>query len=374
MTGPTAMRDLPRSWADRDVPTLATVAALMAIGALFVSSATFSSANPLGARQLVWDLVAFAALLAGLLIPYSVWIDYGYILYGLLVAIMAYLPIFGTRTAGAKSWLKFGFFSFQPSELAKVATILACAAYIKSRTDNRIGPRELGVLGAIVALPAGLTLLQPDFGTATTFLPIAAACFFLSSFPLGKILKWSLFGAAGLAVVLFVAWLTVFKPYQKERVRSFLDPSHDPHGAGYQVSQAKIAVGSGQIWGKGLRSGTQNRLSFLPKPHTDFIFGVIAEETGFLGSAIVLGLFYILLGRFLETARMARDAEGRFIAVGAFALILDHLLINVGMVVGLIPTTGIPLPYLSYGGSSLLSMGLLAGLVANVRVRRFGHD
>lgn len=366
--------DLQKRWSDRDLTTVLTAVTLMLLGAVFVSSATFTTHHPLGTRQILWDLVALGALAVGMLVPYSVWIDYGYIAYGILLAFLIYLPIFGTATAGAKSWLKFGVISFQPSELMKVATILACAAYIKSRPENRVGLKELMVLWAMVGVPLLLTLRQPDFGTATTFLPIAATCFFLSSFPLGKILKWSLLGMAGLGVLLFVAWLTVFKPYQKERVRTFLDPAHDPHGAGYQVNQAKIAVGSGQIWGKGLRSGTQNRLSFLPKPHTDFIFGVVAEETGFAGCAFVLGLFFILLNRFLETARLARDAEGRFLALAAFAAILYHLLINVGMVVGILPTTGIPLPFLSYGGSSLLSMGWLTGLVANVRIRRFGHE
>jgi rod shape determining protein RodA len=365
---------LQKTWSDRDLATIIAAMTLMALGAVFVSSATFTTSHPLGVRQLMWDLVALGTLALGMLVPYSVWIDYAYIMYGGILAFLVYLPIFGIRTAGSKSWLKLGGFSFQPSEVAKVATILACAAYIRSRTDSKVGGRELLVLGGIVAAPAVLTLLQPDFGTATTFLPIAAACFFLSAFPLGKILKWSALGAAGLAVLLFVAWLTVFKPYQKERVRTYLDPTHDPRGAGYQVNQAKIAVGSGQIWGKGLRSGTQNRLSFLPKPHTDFIFGVVAEETGFLGSVLVLGLFYILLGRFLDTSRLARDAEGRFIAVAGFALILYHVLINVGMVLGVLPTTGIPLPFLSYGGSSLLAMGWLTGLIANVRIRRFGHE
>lgn len=364
---------LQRSWSDYDPTSVLAALALMALGAVFVSSATFTTDNPLGGRQLLWDLVALGAMAVGMLIPYSVWIDYGYLAYGGIMALMVYLPLFGTKTANAKSWLKLGGFSFQPSELAKVATILACAAYIKSRTDSKVGPRELLVLGGIVGAPILLTLLQPDFGTATAFLPIAGACFFLSAFPLGKILKWSAIAAAGVGVLFLVAWLTMFRPYQKDRVRTFLDPTHDPRGAGYQVNQAKIAVGSGQILGKGLRSGTQNRLSFLPRPHTDFIFGVAAEETGFLGCSLILGLFYVLLSRFLDTARLARDAEGRFIAVAGFALILYHVLINVGMVLGVIPTTGIPLPFVSYGGSALLATGWLTGLVANVRMRRFGH-
>lgn len=226
-------------------------------------------------------------------------------------------------------------------------------------------------MSMLVGLPAALTFLQPDFGTATTFLPIAIAGFYLSDLPLSRLLKWSAIAFIVVVVLFIIGWFTFFKVYQKERLITFVNPSSDARGAGYQVKQAEIAVGSGKLTGKGLYSGSQNRLNFLPAPHTDFIFGVLAEETGFVGSIAVLGAFLFLLSRFLAASRVARDLEGRFIAIALFSLVLYHVIVNIGMVIGLLPTTGIPLPFLSYGGSFLVSMCLLAGLAGNVYARRF---
>jgi len=359
------------SWREFDLPGLLVVLCLMAVGTIFVTSATISDPVHLGGRQVLWDVIALVALLAGLLIPYNIWLEYSYLLLGGCCALLIYLLVLGEPVSGARSWLQFGLLSFQPSEVAKVAVILCCANFIKGLSDGTAGFRELLVLWAIVALPMGLTLAQPDFGTATVFMPIAATALYATRFSLLKILRWSAVALALLVLVLALGWVTFFKPYQKERLKAFLDPSYDPLGAGYQVNQAKIAVGSGELIGKGLYSGTQNRLSFLPKPHTDFIFGVLSEETGFAGAAIVLALYLTLLGRLLEAARLARDPQGRLIALGVFSMILYHLFVNIGMVLGILPTTGIPLPFLSYGGSSLLANGWAVGLVFNVRMRRY---
>ncbi len=361
-------------WRAFDGPVFLIVMTLMVVGAVFVSSATYDTPNPLAGKQIIWVTVALFGLLAGMLVPYTIWLEYSYVLYFGVISLLLYLLFFGERTAGARSWLHFGGLSFQPSEVAKIIVILACANFIRSLEDEEVGIKELVILWAIALIPMVLTALQPDFGTATAFLPTIATVLYLSRFPLSKILKWSGIGLVAILIILAIGWATFFKPYQKERIRSFLDSSYDPLGAGYQVNQARIAVGSGELLGKGLRSGTQNRLSFLPKPHTDFIYGVVAEETGFLGSTMVLALFLALLLRLLEIARTAREQYGRFLVVGIFALVLYHLLINVGMVLGLLPTTGIPLPFLSYGGSALLTMGWAMGLVLNVGLRRYTHE
>jgi rod shape determining protein RodA len=346
--------------------------ALLVAGSIMVHSATtgtkFTSLAP---RQTAWCFVAAAVYLLATLIPYDIWIEYSYILYGLCVVVLVAVMLFGHAVAGSRSWLILGPVGFQPSEFAKVAAALAGAGYLKDLSQKVIGLREFGVLCAIIGLPMVLTLVEPDFGTATTFLPMVLAAFFLSRLSLGQILKWAGVAIVAGAVLFVIGWFTFFKPYQKERILTFVNPGTNLRGAGYQVHQARIAVGSGEVTGKGLNSGTQNRLNFLPAPHTDFVFGVIAEETGFVGSMALLAVFLALLARFAGTILLARDLEGRFLVCCAFAVIMYHLVINVGMVIGLVPTTGIPLPFISYGGSSLIGLTLFVGLAANVRAHRF---
>lgn len=345
---------------------------LLVAGAVMVRSATFGTRfEGLASRQAAWCIVAAAVYLVAVLVPYDIWLEYSYIFYGLCVVVLLGVMIFGHSVAGSRSWLILGPVGFQPSELAKAAAALAGAGYLKDLSNKTIGAREFSVLAAIVALPMMLTLLQPDFGTATTFLPLILVAFLLSQLSLGQILKWSGIALVGLLALSVMGWFTFFKPYQKERILTYVNPSAHTRGAGYQVHQARIAVGSGELTGKGLYSGTQNRLNFLPAPHTDFVFGVISEETGFLGAISLLVVYLALLSRLLSTLLLARDQEGRFLVCCAFSVILYHIFINVGMVIGLVPTTGIPLPFLSYGGSSLMGLTLLVGFAANVRTHRF---
>jgi len=339
---------------------------------VMVRSATFGTKfEGLASRQTTWCFVAAVVYLVAALVPYDIWLEYSYIFYGLCVVVLLAVMIFGHSVAGSRSWLILGPVGFQPSELAKVAAALAGAGYIKDLSLKIIGPKEFAILAGIVALPMLLTLLQPDFGTATTFLPILLVAFFLSRLSLGQILKWAGMALAGVVALSVLGWFTFFKPYQKERILTYVNPSAHTRGAGYQVHQARIAVGSGELTGKGLYSGTQNRLNFLPAPHTDFVFGVISEETGFLGAISLLVVYLALLSRLLSTLLLARDQEGRYLVCSAFAVLLYHIVINVGMVIGLVPTTGIPLPFLSYGGSSLMGLTLFVGLAANVRTHRF---
>lgn len=359
-------------WAYGDHLTTFLFFGLLVAGAVMVRSATFGTKFAgLASRQTTWCFVAAVVYLVATLVPYDIWLEYSYVLYGLCVVVLLAVMIFGHSVAGSRSWLILGPVGFQPSEIAKVAAALAGAGYIKDLSHKIIGLKEFAILVGITALPMLLTLLQPDFGTATTFLPIILVAFFLSRLSLGHILKWAGIALAGVIALSVLGWFTFFKPYQKERISTFVNPSAHIRGAGYQVHQARIAVGSGELTGKGLYSGTQNRLNFLPAPHTDFVFGVISEETGFLGAVSLLVVFLALLSRFLSTLLLARDLEGRYLVCCAFSVILYHVFINVGMVIGLVPTTGIPLPFLSYGGSSLMGLTLFVGLAANVRTHRF---
>jgi len=365
-------RQLQSLWTNGDHSMSFLFLILVGWGLLMIRSATLGTRfSPMAGKQALWAVLSTGIYLLALIIPYETWLEYAYLIYGASVVSLVFVLLIGHRVAGARSWITLGPVGFQPSEFAKVAAIMACAAYLKSVSGRRAGLREAFIMALMVCVPAALTFLQPDLGTTATFLPILLVPFYLSKAKLSTLLKWAFAGLCLLLVMFAIGWFSFFKPYQKDRILTFMNPSFDPRGAGYQLQQSTIAVGSGEITGKGLYSGTQNRLSFLPAAHTDFIFSVIAEETGFVGSLSLLTIFLLLLSRFLNAARLSRDAEGRFIAVAALSLILCHLLINVGMVLGLLPTTGIPLPFISYGGSFLLSMSFLTGLVGNVYARRF---
>ena len=226
---------------------------------------------------------------------------------------------------------------------------------------------DLLKLGGLVAVPTALVMLQPDLGTALTYLPILVGGIFLAG------MRWQYAAAivVVMALIMPVAYFVVLKDYQRARVISFLDPSQDPKGSGYQVIQSKIAVGAGALWGRGVTKGTQTQGRFLPVPHKDFIFSAFAEEHGFVGVIVVLGLYFLLLMQIVQNAQTAPDRAGMFICMGIATLLLFHVLVNVGMVVGRMPVTGIPLPLMSSGGSNVLAIFMMLGLVKNVRLRRF---
>jgi rod shape determining protein RodA len=243
---------------------------------------------------------------------------------------------------------------------------LLVARYLSDLKGDRLEARDLLKLGLLVGFPMALVVKQPDLGTALTYVVIFAAGVFFAGLRLRHIM------VAGLlvALVLPLGWM-VLKDYQKARIATFLDPGRDPRGSGYQVIQSKIAVGAGGMWGKGVARGSQTQLRFLPVAHTDFIFSSFAEEQGFFGVVVVLGLYFLLLMQIVQNAQLAPDRAGMYICMGICALLLFHLLVNVGMLVGRMIVTGIPLPLMSYGGSSILSVFVMLGLVNNVRLRRF---
>jgi rod shape determining protein RodA len=319
-----------------------------------------------GARQLVFLGIAVVAFLIAAAVDYHIWAEFSWLVYAAALLSLGLVLAVGHEANSVRGWFSLGPILIQPAETAKVATLLFAAAYVASRGSvQRWGPL-LGLL-LIVALPVGLIVLQPDMGTALTFVPLFAVLAFAGGIRMRVVV--ALVVVALLAVP--VLWTSVLRDYQKERILTTLDPTRDPKDSGWQVMQSRIAVGSGEILGKGPGAMTQGRLKFLPEAHTDFVFAVLAEQTGFLGVVFALLLFFLLIWRTLESAHLARDPLGMYICLGVAAIWSFQIFVNAGMVTGMIPTIGIPFPLLSYGGSSLVTTAFAFGLVVNVRMRRF---
>ncbi len=373
-------------WMDAYAPTrhldavlVVTVLALSAIGIAAVYSATFhrlqlQGADPSGfmVRQMINVGVGVVGMIAAAVVDYRYARVYSPLIYlGAIVLLVVVLTPLGTAVHGSQSWINLGGFQLQPSELAKVALVVALAALLHERK----GDPNLLTVGAsvlLLAVPAGLILLQPDFGTFVVF-PWTAFVLLL----VGGTRARHLIGLAGVAiggaVATFQLDLVELQEYQVARLTAFLDPGNTEiaRTAAYNTNQSLIAIGSGGLAGKGFMQGTQTNLSYVPENHTDFIFTVVGEEFGFLGSVVVLALFALLLWRGLRIAALAKDLFGTLLAAGAVAVFGVQLLVNVGMTVGIMPVTGIPLPFVSYGGTSMLASFLLVGLMLNVHMRRF---
>jgi rod shape determining protein RodA len=391
-----------------DLPLIAVVLLLAFVGVLAVGSAEYSGS---GVPAIVWRQLGWVGLGVLILVPVTA-IDYRYLLkaapffYAVSIALLIVVLFKGT---GAKRWLAVGPFSFQPSEFAKVATVSVLAVLLSSK---RVIESLRGLLFAVAvaALPALLVAVEPDLGTAAVFVPLLLGMLFAAGVPYARIFilaspvlalalsfniwliglfiaavffvvlvnRWSvpekIFGflvaAVNVSIGLFtpVLW-GMLKEYQKQRLLAFLSPEVDPRGAGYSIIQAKIAVGSGQLFGKGYLQGTQVHLRFLPEPHTDFIYPVIAEEFGFIGSVFILILFFIILYRAIIVCRDAGLGPGGILAAGVFVYFLTHVGVNLGMAVGFLPVVGLPLPFLSYGGSVTVASFVLIGLLVNIAYR-----
>ncbi len=342
---------------------------LTLLGVLFIYSSSHFLTKSYYLRQLVWLGISLFAVFLVVAVDYKFLVSFSIYLYILIVAALAGSLVFSRLVAGTKSWLKFGFFQVQPSELAKVIIILVLArlfADYKGHTLNR----QSGALAMVLAgVPLFLIVIQPDLGTGLTFLAVLGGAFILAGLKKKTI---ALFLVLSL-VVCVGGWNFGLKDYQKKRLTTLLNPGQDVRGSGYQIMQSKIAIGSGGLTGKGFMNGTQSQLRFLPARHTDFIFSVIGEEFGFLGVFIVLLLYFLMLARMFLSVAKARDRAGVYIIFMASTLIAFQFLINVLMIIGLFPVTGVPLPFLSYGGSSLISNYIACGLILNVRMRRFAN-
>lgn len=316
-------------------------------------------------KQLIWGLIGFGGLLVMLLIDYRHLKSLAWPAFIIIVILLALVPVVGTKVYGARRWLDLGFFRLQPSELAKIAAIIITARVL-SRGSKPLNWLELFHILAICMVPAGLIVIQPDLGTTLNMLlNVGGIILFRGlSKPVLRVC------AIVIPAMIPIGWLFL-KPYQKQRVLTFLNPGDDPLGAGYHIIQSQIAIGSGEFWGKGFLGGTQSQLRFLPERHTDFAVAVFGEEWGFVGCIALLILFCLFLHAIFNTARDAKDRFGSFLSAGVFFYFFWQFLINMGMVMGLMPVVGIPLPFISYGGSATLVNFCLIGLVLNVSMRRF---
>ena len=358
------------SFRDFDWLLLVFVLMICGLGVMEIRSATmhtkFAGSH---IRQIYWVLGGVGMMFLISLVNYQALLDRIHWFYIAAVASLMGVLLFGTKALGAKRWIKMpGGNHFQPSEWVKLILILAVAKYFADLQQRELSWQDFLKAGAIVGIPMLMVLKQPDLGTALTYLPIAAMGMFLGGLQWKQGVAVALLAAAAIAVVFYVPQVHLLKSYQKQRLTSYQDPDSDPQGSGYQVKQSMIAVGSGGIFGG---KGSQTHGAFLPIPQTDFIFAAFSEEHGFVGALGVLLLYFIVLMRLTQNAQTAPDRAGTFVVMGVVAVLSFHILVNVGMVVGFMPVTGIPLPLMSYGGSSVLFMFLALGMVMNVRMRRF---
>ncbi len=357
-----------RRWfRDLDWPLMAITLAICAMGVLQIYSATLDRLQGSWWKQAVY--IGFGIVLMWIIsaIDYHTLMAQVPAMYTTSVVLLAAVLVIGQRAFGSTRWIGLpGSLHLQVSEFAKLVIILLVARYMTERRTGDLDLKELLKIVGLVLVPMLLIMKEPDLGTSLTYLPILLVGVVLAGLP------WKYWLAIGvfLLVVLPVGF-QFLKPYQRDRLTNFVQPDRDPKGTGYQVIQSKIAVGNGGMWGKGVTKGTQTQLRFLPVGYTDFIFSAFAEEHGFVGVMVVLSLYFLLLLQIVQNAQTAPDRAGVYICMGVAALLLFHLLVNVGMVVGRMPITGIPLPLMSYGGSSIWSVFMMLGLVNNVRLRRF---
>ena len=358
------------SYRDFDWVLLGFVLLLSLISVLEIKSATLHTKfHGFDHKQIGFLAIGIVLMFLISLIDYHRLIDTVHWAYGIGIVSLIAVALFGTKVLGGKRWISFHGAHFQPSEWIKLILIVAVARYFWGLTGRELSWADIGKVSAMVFIPMAFVLKQPDLGTSLTYLPILICGLFLGGIRFKQV-------AIILLALVFVggiAWKSGkhLKPYQQARINAFINPDSDPRGSGYQIRQSLIAVGAGGVWGKGANKGTQTQGDFLPIPYTDFIFAAFCEEHGFVGAVGVLLLYFLILMRLIQNAQTASDLPGSFIIMGVVAVVVFQVAVNVGMVVGLMPVTGIPLPLLSYGGSSVLFTFLALGIVMNVRMRRF---
>ena len=399
-----------------DIVLLVAVIVIVCLGIVIIFSATSSSSHHaercLYKKQVVWLLIGLAGLTVASVIPHRIFYALSYVLYFIAVLSLAGLYLVPSSLSETQRWYNFGQLSIQPSELAKIATLFAVARFLSTRKLEMGRFQDLVVPLFLVAIPAVLVLRQPDLGTALVFILMLFPMFYWNGLSLGRLfflvspamnmvlsfnwIAWTcfmlcLFGmlyfvkpklsvvfavvALNIAVGLITPylWRNVLHEYQRERIIAFVDPDKDPLGMGYQVIQSKVAIGSGGFSGKGFLNGTQTKLDFLPKQHTDFIFAVVAEEFGLLGSLFVLFIFGLIVYRGIRIAAAVRNSYASLVAIGVVSVFTFHIIVNIGMTLGVMPVVGLPLPFLSYGGSSLLASMCMIGLLQNIWIRRHAY-
>ena len=358
------------SFRDFDWPLLLMVIALCCLSVMEVHSATLHTRfASFESKQIVWIVGGLIGMFVLSKIDYHRLLDWAPWAYWIFLFSLVAVKLVGRRVMGARRWIALGPVQFQPSEWVKLALVLAVARYFANLGGRDLSWKEIFKAFLMVGAPMLLVLAQPDLGTSLTYAPILVAGLFLGgiSFRQASIL---IVCATSLAVGVWSSG-KILKPYQKARLTSFINPNNDPRGSGYQIRQSLIAVGSGGIWGKGTEKGSQTQGYFLPIPYTDFIFAAFSEEHGFVGAVFVLLLYFGILMRLIQNAQTAADLPGSLIIMGFVAVLTFQIMVNVGMVIGFMPVTGIPLPLMSYGGSSVVFAFLGLGVAMNVRMRRF---
>ncbi len=345
--------------------------ALALLGIITIYSATRDvtgdTTSPLALKQLYWFLIGLGALLAVITFDYHLIDRLAYFFYAAVLLLLIAVPVWGFISGGSQRWIHLGYFTLQPSELAKLAIVAVLARWLQyDEPSGGYRLRDLWVPLLVVAPAVIMILLQPDLGTAFVCLLVMMSVLLMGGLRLRAFFLLAAFGVTLLPVV----W-QFLKPYQRLRIWTFVNPNLDPLGAGYHAIQSKIAIGSGRWLGKGYLQGTQNRLDFLPAQHTDFAFSVFAEEWGFLGCLLLLGFYLALMLTSLRVVRRAKDRFGALLAFGMATILFWQIIINVGMVLGILPVVGIPLPLFSYGGSSLVTLMAALGVMISVSMRRF---
>jgi rod shape determining protein RodA len=359
------------SYRDFDWPLLGMIVLLSVISVFEIRSATaMTKFHGFDHKQILFLLAGMALMFLISLVDYHSLLEIAPWAYGVSLVALVAVKLVGTRVLGARRWINLGGgVHFQPSEWVKLVLILMVARFFWNLAGRDLTWPDIGKAFLLCGVPMALVLSQPDLGTALTYFPVLVLGLFLGGVKFRQVAVILLL----LAVLGGIAFLSGkrLKPYQQARINAFLDPDSDPKGSGYQIRQSKIAVGSGGVWGKGTNQGTQTQGDFLPIPYTDFIFAALSEEHGFIGAVFVLLLYFLILMRLIQNAQTAADIPGTFIVMGVVAVLVFQIAVNVGMVVGLMPVTGIPLPLLSYGGSSVLFTFISLGIVMNIRMRRF---
>ncbi len=342
------------------------IALLLSVSGLVVIASASSSLNvDYVHKQLIWIGVGILFMFIILVLGYRPFLNLSYVLYAISIALLLLVLITGVVRQGAQRWLHLGFIALQPSEFCKLATILALAHYLggkKPTQDHRV---SFFIASLIVLFPLAFIVKQPDLGTALIFVPIYFCMLFVWGAKLRYLIGTILTGLISMPIFWFM-----LKEYQKRRLLVFINPNIDPLGSGYSAIQSKIAVGSGMITGKGWQEGTQSQLQFLPERHTDFIFSVIGEEWGFLGAVSIVLLYLIFFWCAVSIAHQTTDVSGRILVVGVVSMIAFQVFVNIGMTIGYMPITGLPLPFISYGGSSIISMFISLGLLLSIHRNR----
>lgn len=358
-----------RLYRDFDKTLLLVTFLIFFIGIISIYSATQAKWLPFGEsyvlKQLNWMVIGVILLILVVNISYHRFLDLAYVIYGINIILLILVLLLGHIRLGAQRWFVIGGFTFQPSEFIKLSLILALSSYVGQKRGALSELKDLAIPIILLAIPFTLVILQPDLGTSLILIPI-----FFSILLVGGARPKHIFGMITLGLLAGPFFWHFLREYQRQRLMVFINPNIDPLGAGYTIIQSKIAVGSGGLFGKGWLAGTQNQLNFLPERHTDFIFSTIGEEWGYAGAVILIMLYFVIVNRAFGISGLTSDTYGKSIAAGVAVMIALQVIINIGMTIGLMPVVGIPLPLVSYGGSSLITTLVAIGLLLNVGMRR----